>query len=82
MLRIVRWEASPNSKKKYRVILSDGTHRDFGARGYDQYRDSSPLGLYKSQDHLDAERRRRYYARHNKDGPKFSADWLSKKYLW
>lgn len=81
-MRIIRWEASPNRQKKYRVYLSDGSHRDFGAAGYQQYKDSTPLRIYASSDHLDESRRLRYHSRHRVNGPKFSPDWLSKKYLW
>lgn len=79
---IVKWMISPNSKKKYRVILSDGRKVDFGAREYSQYKDTTPLKAYSHLDHLDKKRRERYYARHNKDYPKYSADWLSKTFLW
>jgi len=54
----------------------------FGHQDYQQYKDSVPLGLYKKFDHNDEERRDRYYKRHNKDYPKYSKDWFSKKFLW
>lgn len=81
-MKIVSWEASPRQNKKYRVYLSNGKHVDFGHRGYQHYKDSTPLKLYSHLDHGDAERRRRYYARHNKDYPQYSADWMSKRFLW
>lgn len=64
------------------VRLDDGRIVHFGALGYEQYRDSSPLKLYSSDDHLDTKRRDNYYSRHKKDYPPFSPDYLSKKYLW
>lgn len=79
---IESWMISPVKNKKYRVILSDGKKVDFGDSRHAQYRDSTPLKAYQHLDHLDKKRRANYYARHNIDGPKFSADWLSKKYLW
>ena len=54
----------------------------FGAVGYGQYKDTTPLKLYSSDDTLDKKRRKAYFARHPKDYPRYSADWLSKKYLW
>ena len=68
--------------KKYRVYLSNGKHVDFGARGYEQFRDSTPLRAFSDYDHNDVLRRQRYYQRHNINYPKFSADYMSKRYLW
>jgi len=79
---IKQWLASPIKNKKYRVVLNNGKHIDFGDARYSQYRDSSPLRLYSKLDHRDKDRRARYYSRHSIDYPEFSADWLSKKYLW
>lgn len=79
---IVSWMISPLAHKKYRVILSNGKHVDFGDKRYQQYKDSTPLKAYSYLDHLDKKRRDLYYARHSKDYPPYSADWLSKKYLW
>jgi len=81
-MRIVSWEASPLVNKKYRVYLSNSKHVDFGDRRYQQFRDSTPLKLYSYLDHGDNERRNRYYIRHSKNYPKYSADWFSKKFLW
>ena len=79
---IKQWMPSPLKNKKYRVILSNDKHVDFGSKMYQQYRDSSPLRLYSSMDHRDKTRRAHYYSRHNIDYPEFSADWLSKRFLW
>lgn len=76
---------SPVKNKKYRAIINiDGksTHVDFGDTRFAQYRDSTGLNVYSNMDHNDKQRRARYYARHSVTYPKFSADWLSKKYLW
>lgn len=81
-MKIVKWQISPISNKKYRVYLDNGRHVDFGSKSYQQYRDTSPLKAYSHLDHLDKARRDRYYARHKKDYPPYSADWLSKRFLW
>ena len=81
-MRITEWMVSPLRDKKYRVILSNGRHVDFGDKRYQQYKDSSPLKAYSHLDHGDKKRRERYYQRHSKSYPPYSADWLSKKYLW
>ena len=56
--------------KKYTAFIRDNdTHKirrlNFGATGYQQYRDRTPNLLYKSSDHHDITRRRRYYSRHS-----------------
>ena len=85
-MHIEKWEISPRIDKKYRVHirLDDGKIRkvDFGARGYAQYRDSTPLKAYSHLDHLDKMRRDRYFKRHKIDYPMGSADSLSKQFLW
>lgn len=82
MLTIKHWLKSPYKDKKYRVVLSDGSYRDFGNSHYQQYRDSTPLGLYSNLDHRDERRRALYYKRHKTNYGKYTPDWLSKKYLW
>jgi len=83
MVSIQSWMISPNKRKKYRVILSDGTKVDFGAIRpdgvpYHHYKDQTPLRAYLDYDHGDEHRRKLYHGRHAKDYPKYSADWLSK----
>ena len=71
--------------KKYNAILNDNgkiKKVSFGHQDFQQYKDSTGLNLYSHLDHLDKKRRELYYKRHNKDFPKFSADYFSKKYLW
>ena len=75
--------------KKYRVELwSHGKDSkkiktiQFGSKKYGQYKDKTPLKLYSSKDTLDKKRRKAYYSRHSKNYPRYSADWLAKKYLW
>jgi hypothetical protein len=52
----------------------------FGSVLHEHYKDK--IGYYSHLDHLDPNRRKLYYKRHNKAYPKESADWFSKKYLW
>jgi len=78
----IKFEKSNANGKKYAAILPDGKRVNFGALGYEHYKDRTPLKLYSHLDHNDSERRKRYYERHNKDYPKYSADYFSKKYLW
>ena len=74
--------------KKYKVVITPsptgGAKKtiQFGDKRYGQYKDKTPLKLYKSKDTLDKKRRKAYYNRHPKNYPRYSADWLSKKYLW
>jgi hypothetical protein len=82
MLHILYFTKSPIKNKKYRAFLSNNTHVDFGDLRYQHYKDSTPLKLYIHMDHRDKDRRIRYYLRHKKNYPKFSADWFSKTYLW
>lgn len=81
-MRILEWKQSNRLNKKYAVLLSNDKWIHFGDTRYDQYKDSSPLKLYSNRDHLDEKRKELYYKRHNKNGQPYSADWLSKKYLW
>ena len=83
------FKRSSDITKKYMAILSNKrTGRvylmHFGARTYAQYKDSTGLGLYSKNDHLDNDRRRRYVARHKgfvKPGY-YSPGYFSMKYLW
>lgn len=96
ILKIVR---SPAKGKKYRaVIRRDGglVSVDFGAKGYEQFRDSTGLGLYSKSDHGDRARRRDYFSRHsgvptkteamkveNRRSPGvWTAKKLSHRFLW
>jgi hypothetical protein len=75
--KFVRYEKSSNPKKKYDAILKNRkTDREvkvpFGARNMEQYQDRV-LGLYKSKDHKDKNRRRQFKSRFS--GLKQSQDW-------
>ena len=81
---------SGQKKSKYAVYSPMGKLINFGAKGMEHYKDTA-LGLYKSFDHNDLERRRRYLLRakgiRNKEGeltwnnPEY-ANYYSVKYLW
>lgn len=72
--------------KKYNAIIQydDGNIKKipFGDQRYGHYKDKTPLKLYSHLDHNDFMRRKLYYKRHNINYPKFSADWLAKRFLW
>ena len=73
-LSLVKLVKSPNKEKKYRAIFNDGSHTDFGAKGYSDY-----------TIHKDYNRMKRYDSRHKR-----REDWnnmksrgaLSKWILW
>lgn len=76
--------------KKYAVHFS-GKTINFGALGYQHYKDRTPLKLYKHLDHNDKKRRESYRKRHwaikLKDGRlaykvKTSPEYWASKYLW
>lgn len=76
---------STRQGKKYRVDFLLGKEpytRHFGALGYDQFKDSTPLKLYSQFDHGNPERRRLYYARHGPSNDPKSARYWSHRYLW
>ncbi len=78
---------SLTKNKKYDAILKNKETGQikkipFGQLPYEHYKDSTGLNLYSHLDHLNEKRRELYYKRHNKQYPKFSADYFSKKYLW
>jgi hypothetical protein len=78
---ITKWEMG-SGNKKYKVTFNNGKSIQFGNKQYFQYKDSSPLKLYKFLNHLDKDRQRLYFQRHNKNYDLISADTLSKAFLW
>lgn len=79
------YEPFPSSakNKKYSVyVMKDGKRRliHFGDNRYQQYRDV--LGHYSDLDHLDKDRRKRYYSRHGPETDKSSPRYWSHKILW
>ncbi len=78
-LKLVSIKKSPIPSKKLRAFFSDGTHTDFGAKGYQNY------GGVGKERHLDEERKRKYISRHKKrenwNNPKTPGS-LSRWVLW
>lgn len=80
---------SPIKFKKYRAILVDKKSNkeitlDFGDNRYEQYNDSTGLGIYSHKNHNDKKRRTNYRNRHKyflKDGY-FSPGYFSYYFLW
>ena len=66
--------------KKIRTINFGGIRKN--GTPYDQFKDVTGLGVYTKYNTLDKEQRSRYYKRHKKSYGKYSADAMSKKYLW
>jgi len=87
---------STRANKKYMAILTNGDKIHFGAKGYEQFKDSTGLGLYSNMDHGNKKRRENYFSRHsagikNKNdalkyewnkSKRITAKILSHKYLW
>jgi len=90
----IQFEKSPLKNKKYRVFFNLGKEEyyvDFGQKGYEQYKDSTPLKLYSKYDHGDKYRRYKYLTRAegivNGQGKKTAddprgANYWSIRYLW
>jgi hypothetical protein len=73
-MRLLSIVPSPNKDKKFRANFSDGTHTDFGARGYEDY-----------TMHKDNKRKESYMRRHssNENWNNYkSAGSLSRWVLW
>lgn len=74
---------STKKHKKYDAVFANGKVVSFGDDRYQQYKDSTGLGLYSYLDHLDLKRRKSFRARHGKDAKvTHSAAWFAYKYLW
>jgi hypothetical protein len=99
--RIIKFMRGPSDKKYTARIMNKKTkkirHIHFGAKGYEQYKDSTPLGLYSSKNHGTKKRRDNYFSRHSggiknkkkalakeirKSKGIYNAKILSHKYLW
>ena len=72
--------------KKYSVYVKDPSKKSgkklihFGDKRYGHFKDK--LGNYSKLDHLDKDRKKKYYARHGKATSKDTAKWWSHKVLW
>jgi len=89
--KFLRFEKSKRKGKKYDAVLQNKqTKREvrvpFGAIGYEQFRDSTGLGLYTKDNHGDKNRKRNYRSRHSKEIPSFkefySSGFFAMRYLW
>jgi hypothetical protein len=75
------FDKSTRKNKKYDVYRKNGEYiTSFGDNRYQHYKDK--IGLYFLLNHLDKERRERYYQRHGREAKKESAKYFSHKYLW
>jgi hypothetical protein len=92
---------STRKDKKYMVVTNGGRKGGrkihFGDKGYEQYEDSTGLGLYSHLDHKDKKRRENYFSRHSggrrtkeaalkfegkRSRNKLTARFLSHWFLW
>ena len=86
--QFVRFEKSHIREKKYNAILKNKktgrlTRVPFGSSSYDQYRDSTGLGLYSHKDHNDKKRRANHRSRHRNDNLNdYSPGFWSWRFLW
>lgn len=81
----IKFSKSDRAGKKYRVdftLRGKRFTRHFGALGYEQFRDSTPLQLYRDLNHFDLKRKAAYYKRHGRTNNPMSAKYWSNKYLW
>ena len=83
------FERADQVNKKYNAILIDKKTKKerrvpFGDSRFEQYKDSTGLGLYSKQDHGDKKRRALYHLRHMKDIKPlhYSPGYFSMRYLW
>ncbi len=83
-------EKSEKKNKKYKV-KHNGKYVHFGDSRYQQFKDTTGLGLYSKLDHNDKTRQKNYCKRSggikDKNGKltkndKFSSNALSRRFLW
>ena len=97
---VVGFERGIKGKKYGAVIRTHDGHTRriyFGARGFQQFQDSTGMGLYSHMDHGDPKRRAAYFSRHSGgettkraalsremalSGGIYNAKILSHQYLW
>ena len=85
----VKFQRSKNPNKKYDAILKNKLTKKqvrvpFGSTGYQQYNDTTGLGLYSKFNHLDKKRRSNYRKRHlhNIDPEYYSSALFAFYRLW
>jgi hypothetical protein len=86
---IVRFRKSKTKNKKYDALIQNKRNDKiyiipFGHPDYQQYRDSTGLGLYSNLDHNDKARRALFRLRHrvNYDNKYYSPAYFSWNFLW
>jgi hypothetical protein len=88
---MLEFKKSTNKNKKYMVKTPKGKWIHFGNINFQQYKDTTGLGLYSHLNHLDKKRRDNYRARHKailkKDGKPAYLDkeqpaYWSYNFLW
>jgi len=98
--KIIKFKKGPSPKKYTAYIKNKKTKKvrmiHFGDKNYQQYKDRTPLKLYKHKNHNTRKRMQNYYSRHSgtksrKEGIKkeinkskgfYNAKILSHIYLW
>lgn len=86
--KFIEFQKSKTKNKKYDAIMMNmKTNKikrvPFGDVNYKQYKDATPLKLYKHLDHNDIKRRELYRKRHEgEDKNKYSSGYFALKYLW
>ena len=82
-MRVLEILPPTRKNKKYAArVIWEGKEKliNFGDVRYAQYKDTTPLKLYKHLDHNDWDRKQLYLARHKHDnGP---AGILAREFLW
>ena len=83
------FEKAKAKHKKYTALIQHKKTKkiikiNFGDDRYQQYKDSTGLGLYSNKNHLDKKRRASYRSRHKKDIKDgfYSAGLFSMRFLW
>ncbi len=98
--KIIKFTRGPFPKKYTAYVKNKTTHKvrkiHFGDQRYQQYKDRTPLQLYKSKNHGSRKRMQNYYSRHSgikyrqkaiekekiKSKGFYNAKILSHEYLW
>lgn len=70
---------STRKNKKYDAFMNGKYIVSFGDKRYQQYNDR--IGLYRHLNHLDFDRKLRYFKRFGTAKP-LSAKWFSHQFLW
>ena len=87
-IQLQGFRRSRTKGKKYDAVLynidtGDTKYVPFGDVNYQQYKDTTGLGLYSHLDHNDKKRRANYLARHAKTRTKlWSPSYFAATYLW